>query len=551
MRTARLVGMACIVLAQVASGAGPAILDRAAGEIGQRLYLQGVLPSGAPLEGAQPGVGVTLQGADAACVNCHQRSGLGSHEGSAWMPPVTGARLFSPRLLNAHEREMAEMGGPHGARGAYTESTLARAIRSGLDSEGRPFSELMPRYALDDAAMAALTTYLKQLSTHRPSGIAGAVVHLATVVTPNADPVKRRAVLDVLQHFVTERNAAPMKPGLLLGTAGTPGQTGALRLSNRHWQLHVWTLTGTPDSWTTQLDREFAAQPVFALLSGVGGRDWAPVHEFCERHGVPCFFPEVDVPVVTDQDFYSVYFSRGVLLEAQLIANSIAAAGTPTGLTAVHQIYRHGDSGEVAAEALAKELAATKFAVSSEALPTAATARVLRETVGRVSAGSILVLWLRSSDVAALAGSGPPTSRIYLSGLMSGGEYAPLPASWRAHTKLSYPFEVPQRRGVQLDYQLGWFALRHIPIVDMQAEADTFLACTLLTDAFKLMAQDVSAPYLIEQLHGLLEHRTLTGYYPRLALASGQRFASKGGYIVHFQAPQGTALVADTSWTVP
>ena len=543
--------MACIVLAQVASGAGPAILDRATGELGQRLYLQGVLPSGAPLEGAQPGVGVTLRGADAACVNCHQRSGLGSHEGSAWIPPVTGAHLFSPRLLNAHEREMAEMGGPHGARGAYTEGTLARAIRSGLDSEGRPFSELMPRYALDDAAMAALMAYLKQLSTHRPSGIAGAVVHLATVVTPNADPVKRRAVLEVLQHFVTERNAAPMKPGLLLGTAGTPGQTGALGLANRHWQLHVWTLTGTPDSWTKQLDREFAAQPVFALLSGVGGRDWAPVHDFCERHGVPCFFPEVDVPVVTNQDFYSVYFSRGVLLEAQLIAHSIAAAGTPTGLTAVHQIYRHGDSGEAAAEALAKELAATKFAVSSEAVPTAATARVLRETVGRVSAGSILVLWLRSSDVAELVGSGPPTSRIYLSGLMSGGEYAPLPASWRAHTRLSYPFELPQRRGVQLDYQLGWFAFRHIPIVDRQAQADTFLACTLLTDAFKLMAEDVSAPYLIEQLHGLLEHRTLTGYYPRLALARGQRFASKGGYLVHFQAPQGTALVADTAWTVP
>jgi hypothetical protein len=266
---------------------------------------------------------------------------------------------------------------------------------------------------------------------------------------------------------------------------------------------------------------------------------------------VPCFFPEVDVPVVSGQAFYSVYFSKGVLLEAQLIANSIASSGTPTRLTAVHQIYRHGDSGEVAAEALAKELAATNFAVSSEAVPTAATARALRETVGRVSAGSILVLWLRSSDVAALAGSGPPTSRLYLSGLMSGGEYAPLPASWRAHTRLSYPFELPQRRGVQLDYQLGWFAFRHIPIVDMQAQADTFLACTLLTDAFKLMAEDVSAPYLIEQLHGLLEHRTLTGYYPRLALANGQRFASKGGYIVHFQAPQGTAVVADTSWTVP
>ncbi len=551
MQTARLAALFCALLAIAAARPSAAAIDHAAAQAGEKIYLQGVLPSGAPLNGAQPGVGVNLTGADAACVNCHQRSGLGSHEGSTWLPPVTGEYLLCARVPNAHEREMVSMGGPHGARTPYTESTLARAIRSGLDPQGRPFSDLMPRFDLDDGAMAALIAYLEQLSLNRPQGVTGALVHLATVVTPQADPVKRRGVLDVLQHFVKERNAAPFKPGLLLGTSGTPEHNSKLGLANRHWELHVWTLTGTPDSWSTQLDHEFAAQPVFALLSGVGGRDWSPVHEFCERHGVPCLFPDVDVPVVSDQDFYSVYFSAGVLLEARLIASSITGAGTPAGRTAVHQIYRRGDSGEMAAEALAKALAATNLAVSSEALPAAATTRVLRETVGRVSAGSILVLWLRSSDIAALAGSEPPTSRVYLSGLMSGAEHAPLPASWRTHTRLSYPFELPQRRGVQLDYQLGWFAFRHIPVVDMQAQADTFLACTLLTDAFKLMAEDVSAPYLIEQLHGLLEHRTLTGYYPRLALAGGQHFASKGGYIVHFAAPQGAAVVADTPWIIP
>jgi hypothetical protein len=73
----------------------------------------------------------------------------------------------------------------------------------------------------------------------------------------------------------------------------------------------------------------------------------------------------------------------------------------------------------------------------------------------------------------------------------------------------------------------------------------------LLSDALKLMADHASGPYLIEQLHGLLEHRSLTGYYPRLALGTHQHFASKGGYIVRFDAPQGATVVADTPWTVP
>jgi hypothetical protein len=116
---------------------------------------------------------------------------------------------------------------------------------------------------------------------------------------------------------------------------------------------------------------------------------------------------------------------------------------------------------------------------------------------------------------------------------------------------MSYPFELPQRRGVQVDYASGWLRFKHIPLVDPQAQTDTYLACTLLSDTLKLMGDHPSPPYLIEQLQELLEHRSVTGYYPRLALAMRQHFASKGGYIVHFEAPQGAALVADTPWTVP
>jgi len=52
----------------------------------------------------------------------------------------------------------------------YSEETLARAIRDGVDSEGRPLGYLMPRYALGDADMAALIDYLKQISVrHVPA----------------------------------------------------------------------------------------------------------------------------------------------------------------------------------------------------------------------------------------------------------------------------------------------------------------------------------------------------------------------------------------------
>src|SRR5256886_17116185 len=48
--------------------------------------------------------------------------------------------------------------------------------------------------------------------------------------------------------------------------------------------------------------------------------------------------------------------------------------------------------------------------------------------------------------------------------------------------------------------------------------------------------------YLIERVEMALDHRVLTGYYPRLSLAPGHRFASKGGYIGRFTDPQGSRV---------
>ena len=57
--------------------------------------------------------------------------------------------------------------------------------------------------------------------------------------------------------------------------------------------------------------------------------------------------------------------------------------------------------------------------------------------------------------------------------------------------------------------------------------------------------------YFIERLEMLLSHRLVNAHYPRLSLAPGQRFASKGGYLVRFADEGGSRLVADSDWIVP
>jgi mono/diheme cytochrome c family protein len=518
--------------------------------VGESIYLRGVLGSGAPLEGKREAAGVGAQGAQAACVSCHQRSGLGSKEGNTTIPPITGEYLFWSPGDDAGAG-MPYVESMNGNRAPYSDATLARAIREGLDSQGRPLSFLMPRFALDDADMAALIEYLKKLTVHRVAGVTGTVLHFATIFTPDADRVKRGGVLDVLEHYVAEKNSFPFRPSPPMRTSGKTAYSKSMYLAHRHWQLHVWDLTGPAATWAAQLEKHLAEEPVYAVLSGLGGSNWAPVHEFCEQHALPCLFPNVEVPVVADHDFYSLYFSKGVLLEAQLIARAVAGDAHP-GQVAVQQIYRAGDSGEPAAAALAAELKERGFTVSNESLPAKAPARALTAAVSHGAASQILLLWLRPADIAALGPAPPGRVTVYMSGLMGGLEDSPIPAGWRTRTLMAYPFDLPDKRGVRLDYPLGWFKFRHIPVVAQQVQADTYLACSLIADALNNhMADVVVRPYLVEQLQGMIERRIMTGYYPRLTLAPNQRIASKGGYIVHFSAPQGTQLIADGGWVVP
>ena len=93
--------------------------------------------------------------------------------------------------------------------------------------------------------------------------------------------------------------------------------------------------------------------------------------------------------------------------------------------------------------------------------------------------------------------------------------------------------------------------MRHIAVVDERVQTDTYLACVILSETLGHMLDSFVRDYLVERIEVMLSHRLVNGYYPRLGLAPGQRFASKGGYLVRFAQPDGTRLVPDGDWIVP
>jgi hypothetical protein len=571
--------------------------DPALVEQGRRIYMDGLLPSGAPLRAARLGA-APLEGTAAACVACHRRSGMGSVEGNTIVPPITGLALHPGAQLR--NRVVASMDPRRGrfwnpAHAPYDDASLLAAVRDGMHVSGRPMDALMPRYAVGEPEMRALGAYLDALSTSWSPGVSADAVRLATVITPDVDPQRRAAFLQTLRAVVEQKNSNTM-----------PGHRHMINAAEmvmrieRRWDLDVWELEGDPQTWAAQLQARYDQAPVFALVSGLGEGRWDPVQDFCEREHVPCWFPSVPLPPAqAGEQFYGLYFSQGVRLEAQVLARQLRVDGAAVPGRVV-QLMRDGDAARGAALALDEALGRTTEHWPLDGQPTAA----LRARLAGLRSGDVLVVWSGPAGLVALQELPPPAARTYFSGELGADALAQLPAAWRNAARVVYPYELPGARVTNMATFRSWVALRGLPLVDEAMQSEVFFAVNYLQYTLSEMLDNPYRDYLVERGESMLQRHELqraeeetitrqqghppakriaaratlapgaiygtdpagplaqgntqaigvrqgTTIYPRLSLAPGQRFASKGAYVARFAGADHAQLQVDSDWTIP
>lgn len=513
--------------------------------LGKTMYREGVLPSGELMAGTYAG-DVTVTGKQVICGACHRRSGLGSSEGQEVVSAVTGDILYAPLRLPTSKPPLAPEQRP-----AYTDESLKRAIRDGIGADGEPLSTLMPRYPLSDEDLDALVAYLKTLSSAPDPGVTDQEIHFATVLSDSLDPGIRKAVLDVLEGFIAQKNVETRNETRRAEHA--PWHKQWIFGAYRKWVLHVWDLKGPPASWGEQLQALYEEQPVFALLSGAVAGSWQPVHDFCEKNEVPCLFPNTDLPVIDENSFYSVYLSRGMTLEADTIARHLSDGGLLS--EPVVQVYRVDDPrGEVAAAQLRRRLqhlggGVTDFVVTDESI---FADGFWRSVVQEAGAGTV-VSWLGGSESIGLwkaAGSERP-GRVYLSTTLFGTDPGQIPREELERVYLVHPYELPAKLPRLLARSTGWLKVKGIYVPDAQrAQANAFFALKMAGGALKTMRGFFVREYLLERIEHMVDLASYTSVYPRISLAPGQRFVSRGAYVARFQ-PDGGGLVPETGWMVP
>jgi len=479
-------------------------------EAGRRMYREGIRPSGEPLTAIVTG-DVPILGTQLSCQSCHGRSGMGAAEAAYIVPAIAGRFLFAPS--------------PQPARPAYDPESLARALREGVDPAGRALDPLMPRYHLTDQEVSALAAYLAILSAGNSPGVDDEVIRFAAVIAGNVDTREREAVLAVLRTYVAEKNRQTRLESERWDRQYAPASK--LPTLFREWVLDEWTLTDPSDGWAEQLETRYQHNPVFALLSGISTGPWAPIGRFCERHEIPCLFPITDMPDAEANDFFTLYFSQGLELEADLIANHIASHP-------VHTVIQVSCGAAPARAAAALRSALAQQGVKLENLEMNCDGSFPEaELSARMAAApdAATVLWLRRDQLSTIKQS-LPLGRIYVSSTLLDRDLSAQLVTAPGPVFAAHPYRLPGERDPALRRFAVWAKTRGIEIRYPRQQAETFFACFAANDVVRHLRRYFVRDYLLDMLDHAQGLAAYVPIHPRPTLGPGQRFLTKGGYIL-------------------
>ena len=474
----------------------------------ERMYREGILPSGQPMRTQGPD-GRPVQGTTFTCAGCHLRAGLGNADERPPVPPINGARLFSPSfrtfpfLTGAERAELPAAARDPLRRPAYTRATLVVAIRDGVDPAGHTLDPVMPRYLLDDRDAELLAHYLEGLSATPAPGVTGTTLHFATVVDTGAPAADREAMLATMRQQVALHNQVYARS---LVKANRITAMKEMTLPLRRWELAVWELQGPPSGWRAQLEAHERAGPVFALVGGISDGDWQPVQAFCQDRGLPCILPLTDFPGLPGPDACTLYLTGGYEQEGGTAGDRAADLLQDGSPGPVIQVVPDTPAGRALArgfrEALARRGAppAREVPAPPGALPGAFLAHLLAGSAGK----GILALWGGPEACAALAGADGPErpALAFMSASLLGPAVWDLPQGARDRTLLTWPYRLPP----------GGDASR--------VRSRTRLLMQVVDEGVRRMARDFYRDNFLDRI-GLMDDRSDTDY-PLLSFAPGR-----------------------------
>ncbi len=513
--------------------------------IGKQMYREGLLPSGMPLQALVQG-DVEIDGSLVTCVSCHKRSGIGSSESGKLIPAITKQALYDRIPYGLSKKSLARVNSVN-KRIKYTDESLKKLLLTGITPEGRSVNPLMPKFILSEKNSNHLIAYLKTLTAEISPGVDDTILKFATIVTEDVAQTKIDAMLNVLNLFFTSKNANTRKESKRARKG--PYNKESLYAGYRKWELKVWRLKGDTTTWRQQLDVFYKTDPVFAILSGISVQSWEPIHQFCEDLEIPALFPNTDLPKISDTDFYSVYFTKGLTLEAKILEKYLLNETSSNMKNKILvQIYQDDAWGTTPKSVIESSKTLNKnYSIHSIKIndPDSVNLEQIDNIITQYRPTD-LVLWLLPKHITKIVSSikqRPSVKNIYLPTSSLGTNYEPIT---NKAIKLLYPFEIDLDK--KLRRIMYWINANKLDSTETFVIANTYFAAKMAVDVVFQMRTLLNRNVMLEKIEHMVDNAPISSVYPHVTLAPNQRFISKGSYITEYK---NNNLVPITDWVIP
>lgn len=473
---------------------------------GRQIYLKGESGEGSEIKVRLGSDNLEVPAAAFACVNCHGLKGDGTSEGGLQPPPITWATLTAPHTSALTSRE----------RTAYTEETLARAIRAGLDPAGVRLHPGMPQYEMNAGQMADLIAYLKKIgqADDLEPGLSAQTLKLGAAL-PLTGPLAQigEDIKATVEAYFAEINA----------------QGG---IYGRQFELVVADSQADPARTLQAMQQLVERDGVFALVGSFEGPGSEQANEYLRRSEVALVGPVTLSPrVATPPNPYVFYLLPTFGDQARVLVDFAAAKSTPRPAR-LAIIYAEGEFDRDALAGLRAQMKLypmeTVFEYGYE------PGRFAPERVGTPLAQSRpdyifffggaeqFTTLARAVDAAKLRA--PLLSSV----VMVGRAAFDVPPAVAAQTYLAYPAALPN----QTDFA-DFIAVMQSKGVKLRSPAFqtvAFGAAKTFVEAAKLSGREISRPQLLNALERLRDYKT--GVVPPLTFGPNRRVGADSCSVV-------------------
>jgi hypothetical protein len=261
------------------------------------------------------------------------------------------------------------------------------------------------------------------------------------------------------------------------------------------------------------------------------------------------------LPGISTTDWYTLYFSKGFYQEGEAAAKYLNRTADISHDTPVIQVYRNTEQGLAMAKGF--EEAWVHFnrkmperrILSSEEIVTAD----FWKQFTALHKQAVILLWLGSKDlssIAALADNPDKLKMVFLSSSLLGKEMYDLQEKVRKFVYITYPYRLPEDYNKYQPSLPGLQTSTQLPADYSMIQAKTNFDVMIVAKSIFMLKGYFNRDRFLEVID-MMRDDLMVPLYPRLSFGPGQRYISKGCYIVQLTDGPTPRLIGVSDWVIP